>query len=99
MKITKEDLAGIKETSPIELFEQGIRAKETRIKYTNTLRRILCDVLEDILEGTFEQRAAQLIREGKKNPTWVRDIILQISKKQKERTALPHDHPNYFNPS
>lgn len=99
MKITKEDLANVETASPLELFEQGIRAKETKTKYTNTLRRILCEVLEEVLEGTFEQRATRLVREGKKNPIWVRNVILQISKKQRERTALPRDHPDYFNPS
>lgn len=99
MKITKQDLAETRDGSPLELFRQGIRAEETMTKYTNTLRRILCDVLEEILEGTFEQRAAQLVAEGKKNPEWVRDILLLISKKQRERTCLPRDHPDYFNPS
>jgi len=39
-------------------------------------------MLEEILEGTFEQRATQLVREGKKNPIWIHNVILQISKKQ-----------------
>ena len=99
MKITKDELAGTTEASPMELFRQGIRAEETLCKYTNTLKRMLCDVLEDILEGTFEQRAAQLVREGKANPDRVRDILLLISKKQRERTCLPRDDPDYFNPS
>ena len=99
MKITKDELAGTTEASPLELFRQGIRAEETLCKYTNTLKRMLCDVLEDILEGTFEQRAAQLVREGKANPEKVRDILLLISKKQRERTCLPRDDPDYFNPS
>jgi len=75
MKITKEDLANVETASPLELFEQGIRAKETKTKYTNTLRRILCEVLEEVLEGTFEQRATRLVREGKKNPIWVSSSI------------------------
>lgn len=99
MKITKQDLAEARDDSPLELFRQGIRAEETLTKYTSTLRRILCDMLEDVLEGTFEQRAAQLVAEGKKNPDYVRNILLLISKKQKERTCLPRDDPDYFNPS
>ncbi len=98
MKITKDELAGTTEASPMELFRQGIRAEETLCKYTSTLKRMLCDVLEDILEGTFEQRAAQLVREGKANPDRMRDILL-ISKKQRGRTCLPRDDPDYFNPS
>ncbi len=76
-----------------------ICTKRTLCKYTNTLKRMLCGVLEDILDGTFEQRAAQLVREGKTNPDRVRDILLLISKKQRGRTCLPRGDPDYFNPS
>ena len=40
------------------MFIQGIKAEETRDKYTRSLRRVLCSVFEEILEGTFEERAA-----------------------------------------
>ena len=42
MKITKEEFERIGEESPLELFHQGIKAKETREKYTRTLRHVLC---------------------------------------------------------
>jgi len=51
LKISKEELQQQKEELPLELFYAGCRAPETKKKYTRTLRKILCDVLEDVLEG------------------------------------------------
>ncbi len=103
IKITKEELEDCRDaaslTAPLDLFWQGIRADETRRTYTRTLKRLLCSMLEEVLEGTFEERAAQLVRLGKDDPDHALDLILRISKKIRGRSALPHDHPDYFNPS
>ena len=56
MKITKEEFQRIGEESPLELFHQGIKAKETREKYTRTLRQVLCNIFEDLFDGEFEDR-------------------------------------------
>ncbi len=64
MKITREEfenVAKVTNANPLDLLRQGIRAEATRYVYTRTLRRILCDVLEDVPEGAFEQRAAQFV--------------------------------------
>ncbi|MGI0023509.1 MAG: integrase [Nitrososphaeraceae archaeon] len=98
MKITREDLQSIKE-EPIELFYQGIKSEATRNKYTRTLRRILCETLEDILEGSFEERARQLVKMAKSNPEWMVTVLLTISKKLKERTKLDPSDKNYLNPN
>ncbi|MBS1268834.1 MAG: hypothetical protein MAG458_01568 [Nitrosopumilus sp.] len=78
---------------------QGIKAEETREKYTRTLKRILCVILEDFLEGSFDQRANQLVKMAKDDPKWIIDILLNLSKKLRERTTLPKDHADYLNPS
>ena len=96
-RITKDDLEDIHK-NPLELFYQGIKAEATRDKYTRTLRRIVCDVLEDVLEGSFEDRVNQLVRKAKSNPEWGLSILLTISKKQKERTTLDQTHTDYLNP-
>jgi|SRR5579885_430563 hypothetical protein len=98
LKITKEDLQAIKE-EPIKLFYQGLRSKATRDKYTRTLRRMLCETLEDILEGNFEERAKQLVELGKQKPEWITMALLTISKKLKERTILNPSDKNYLNPN
>jgi len=67
---------------------QGIKAEATRKKYTRTLRRILCEIFEDVLDGDFEQRANQLVNDAKKNPEWVKNLLLHLSKKLKQRTEL-----------
>ena len=99
MKITRDELERTEEESVLDLFTQGIRAEATRKKYTRTLRKILCEVFEDVLEGDFETRAAQLVRMAKENPDWVKDLLLSLSKKLKQRTQLPRDNVDYLNPS
>lgn len=97
MKIYREELQQQKEEVPIELFYAGCRSPATKTKYTRTLRKILCDVLEDVLEGTFEQRANQLISYSKENPKWIQGVLLQLSEKLRKRTELPLEHNDYLN--
>ena len=97
MKITFDDIKTLNE-EPIELFYHGIKADATRDKYTRTLKRILCNILEDVLEGTFEQRATQLVNKAKTDQDWMMSVLLSISKKLKDRTKLPSDDPDYYNP-
>ena len=99
MKIDKDEFKRSEEKPALELFMQGIKAEETREKYTRTLKRILCVILEDFLEGTFDQRANQLVKMAKEDPKWIIDILLNLSKKLRERTTLPKDHLDYLNPS
>ena len=99
MKITREEFQRIGEESPSELFHQGIKAKETREKYTRTLKHVLCKVFEEILDGDFEERVKQFVSHAKEEPDWTRDLLLNLSIKLKERTVLPKDDANYLNPS
>ena len=97
IKISEEDIENVNQ-NPLELFYQGIRAEATRDKYTRTLRRIVCDVLEDVLQGSFEDRVIQLVKRAKIDTDWGLGILLTISRKQKERTKLDSDNPDYLNP-
>ena len=97
--MTKDEIVRSGDAAPLELFRQGIRAKYTEEKYTRTLRQILCQYFEDILEGDFEERAAQLVRHGRNDQEWTRDLLLNLSRKLRERTALPKDDPDYLNPT
>jgi len=98
MKLTKEEI-DVFSQEPIELFYQGIRSPITKSKYTEILKRVLCEILEDFLQGTFEQRVKQLVLESKQNPEWSTMILLAIAKKLKERTVLPTTNKNYLNPN
>jgi len=99
LKITREELSHSTEEQSLDLFLQGIKAEATKKKYTRTLRKIVCEIFEDILEGNFEERANQLVKFSKENPKWATNLVLNLSKKVKERTKLPKDHSNYLNPS
>ena len=99
LKIRKDEFERSEEQPALELFWQGIRAEETREKYTRSLRRILCVILEDFFEGSFEQRADQIVKTAKENPEWARDLLLNLSKKLRERTKLPKEHDDYLRPS
>ena len=61
------------------------------------LRQITCKVLEDVLEGTFEERVRQMVNIGREDLRWLRDL-LNLSKKMRKRTELPKNDPDYLNP-
>ena len=99
MKLVKEEIIRTVDTSPLQLFEQGIRNATTRRKYTATPRRVMCEILEDILAGDFEERTRQFVQHAKDDPDWATDIMLSVSWKLRERTRLPKDDPDYLNPT
>jgi len=98
MKINLEDIKSINK-NPIELFYDGLKASATKERYTRILRGILCNIFEDILTGSFEERATQFVKKAKSDPDWAMSLLLSLSKKLKQRTELPKEEPNYFNPS
>ena len=98
MKIQRDDIVRVGDTDPLDLMLQGIRSEETRKKYLRTLQNVLCNVFEDMLEGTFEERAAQLVRLGRDDPGLVRDLLLSLTRKLRERTELPRNDKDYLNP-
>ncbi len=68
MKITREEFQKTGEESPQELFHHGIKAKETREKYTSTLRYMLYKIFEEILDRSFEQQIKQFVKYAKEEP-------------------------------
>ena len=99
MKLTNEEIRRSETATPLQLFEQGTRAETTRRKYVATLRRITCEVLEDVLEGDFEARVNQFVQKGKDNPNWMMDLLISLSWKLRERTEKPKDDADYLNPT
>ena len=97
--MTKKYITRSHDTSPLHLFRQGIRSEVTRRTYTYTLRRILCDILEDVLEGDFERRAGQFVQRARDDPDWTLDLLLSLAWKLREQTELPKDHAEYLNPT
>ncbi len=99
MKLTKDEIVRARDASPMELFAQGIRSKQTLEKYSRTHRQVTCEFLEEILEGGFGERVAQLVRYAREEPEWTRDLLLNLSGKLRKRTELARDHPDYLNPA
>ena len=63
MKLAGKDLGKVGNASPLQLFARGITAEATRRKYTATMRRIMCEIIEDdVLSGDFEERLRQFVR-------------------------------------
>ncbi len=98
MKLTRDAFERIGIAPPLDMFNQGIRAEETREKYTRTLRYVMCVILEEMLEGSFVERVEQFVKLSREDPDWTIDILLNISGILCRRTKLPPDHPDYYNP-
>lgn len=98
MKLTKDEIVRVGDDLPLELFKQGIKSKETADKYTQVLKQVACKILEDVLEGTFEERVQQMVDMGRNEPRLMRDLLLSLSRKLRERTELPTEHVSYLNP-
>ena len=99
MKLKRDDITRSQDTSPLHLFQQGIRAEATRRTYTRTLRRVMCDILEDVLEGDLERRVKQFVQRARDDPGWTLDLLLSLAWKLRKRTELPKDHADYLNPT
>ena len=76
--MTGDDIIRSDDASPLLLFEQDMPGEVTRRKHATALRRILCVVFEDLLEGDFEARAVQFVRKDKDNPGWMHDSPVLI---------------------
>ena len=56
--MTKDEIARSEDAVLLDLFTQGIKFKATLEKYTGTPRMVLCDFLENVLDGTSEEMAS-----------------------------------------
>ena len=75
MKVAVDKIAMMNEKSHLDLFRQGIRAEKTREKYTRMLRKIVCEIMEDVLKGDFEERLADVVRHGREHPDWTLRLL------------------------
>ena len=63
------------------------------------LRRLLCDVMEDVLQGTFEERAKEFVEIGRNGPDKMMDMLRGLSEIMRDRTKKDRKDPDYLNPS
>ena len=99
MKLKKDSIRPISEQDPLKLFHASIRAERIDKDYTRRLRQILCDVLETVLDGTFEERVKEFVEIGKNNPDKMLGILVELSAIMHERTKKDRKDPDYMNPS
>ena len=97
-KLTKEEFKRSENESPLKLYYQGIKAEDTREKYTRTLRHVFCKIFEDIFEGEFEERVNEFVKHARNYPKWSTDLLLNLSSILRERTQLPENHEDYLKP-
>ena len=98
MKITDDDIDSIDNAAPIELFYRGIRNEQTKLSYKIQLKYILCDVCENLLNGTFEERAAELVERIRKDPDWGYKLMLKMAMGWGKKAKLDPLDPEYVNP-
>ena len=97
MKITKDELTLVNDNA-LNNFYSGIKSQATRKDYDKILKRVLCDILEDVLEGDYSQRANQICTRAKAEPLWIDSLLNAIAVKLKKRTELPKTDKMYLNP-
>lgn len=95
LKIKVESISEASE--PIQLFYSGCKIPATKAKYIQSLRRVLFEFMEDILESdTFESRAKELVTRARDDPKWVTSVLVAIVEGLKKKTELPKDHPDFL---
>jgi len=98
LKITNDDILELNK-NPLELFYNSFRSQSTKTSYIRKLKKVLCDYLEDVLHGTFEERVLEFVNISKNDTDKTTSILLALSKELKKRTTLNKDDDNYLNPS
>ena len=98
MKLNPDDIKIPDDEKPLDLFTQSTKSDRTRYVYRCKLRQILCDYLEDVLSGTFEERVVQLLDLGREKPAWTCSLMIQLVCLMRDRTKLEKDDPDYLSP-
>ena len=99
MKLKKNRGRSISDEDPLKLFHASIKAPKTDKGYTNTLRWFLCDIMEEVLHGTFEERVKEFVEIGKNNPDKMMGILVGFSASMRERTNKDRKDADYMNSS
>ena len=95
LKLDEKDLTEVIQ-DPLQVFRSTIKSEFTRKSYERYLKLFLCKILEDMLSGSYEQRAKQFLEIGKNDNEKLIKIMYAYVKRMKEQTELPPDHTNYM---
>ena len=97
-KLSLKDIEEIDNAHPLERFRRGIKTDGTLRSYNSALKSVLCTALEDALQGTYEERAAEFVEIGKKNPIRARNIITQLVKAWSKQAELDPSDSKHMSP-
>ena len=68
MKLNPDDIKILDDKEPLDLFTQSTKSARTLYVYRCKLRQILCEYMEDVLSGTFEERVVEILDKGRNEP-------------------------------
>ena len=98
LKINVESV--IEASEPIQLFYSGCKSPATKDKYTQSLKRVIFEFMEEILTGdTFESRANEIVTRAREDPKWITSVLIAIVDGLKKKTELPSDNPDFLKTS
>ena len=99
MKLNPDDIKILDDKEPLDLFTQSTKSARTLYVYRCKLRQILCEYMEDVLSGTFEERVVEILDKGRKEPAWTRGLMTGLAGMLRDRTELEKDDPEYLSPT
>ena len=99
VKLKKDSVRPISEQDPLTLFHAAIKSPKTDKGYTQTLRMFMCDVMDEVLHGTFEERVKKFVEIGRNDPDEMLGILVGLSGIMRERTKKDRKDAEYMNPS
>ncbi len=97
-KLTENDIK-IRQENVLDMMDSGIKAQATKESIYKVLRYFLINVCEDLLQGSFEERAHQFVEIARDDQTKATSIIIAYVKRLRERTTLDKSDQYYMNPS
>ena len=99
MKVNPDNIKIPADKKPLDLFTQSTKSERTRYVYKCKLQQILCDYMEDVLSGTLEERATQLLKLGREEPAWTCGLMTELAYMLRERTEKDKKDAEYLSPT
>ena len=98
-KITSDDLENTI-LNPLENYLSSFKSEYTKERYTRILKGYMMNTLSDLIDGeTFEEKVVSLVNKARKDPQWVLNLMVTISKKLRTRTKKDLTDKEYLNPN
>ena len=98
-KITSDDLENTI-LNPLENYLSSFKSEYTKERYTRILKGYMMNTLSDLIDGeTFEEKVVSLVNKARKDPQWVLNLMVTISKMLRARTKKDPTDKEYLNPN